>query len=93
MSSFSRRGLLGTGAAMALAPSAARALTGTRLAPPPLPPQVENIQGTPDAQNRLTVDTFVNEKGPYNFVVDTGADRSVISEELAKELGLRSASR
>ena len=92
MSSFSRRGLLGQGAALAFAPSIARAATGTRLAPPPLLPalpQTQNIQGSPDAQNRLTVDTFVNGKGPFSFVVDTGADRSVIAEDLAKDLGLR----
>jgi len=88
MSGFSRRGLLGQGAALALAPSLARAATGTHLAPPPSP-QTQNIQGAPDAQNRLTVDTYVNGKGPFSFVVDTGADRSVIAEDVAKDLGLR----
>ncbi|MEJ0026602.1 MAG: aspartyl protease family protein [Rhizomicrobium sp.] len=88
MSGFSRRGLLGQGAAFALAPSLARAATGTRLAPEPVP-QTQNIQGAPDAQNRLTVDTFVNGEGPFAFVVDTGADRSVIADELAQKLGLR----
>jgi hypothetical protein len=90
MPGYSRRSLIGQGAALALAPAAARAATGTRLAPPPLPlPRTENIQGTADAQNRLTVDTYVNGKGPFSFVVDTGADRSVIAEDLAKQLGLR----
>ncbi|HJW40983.1 MAG TPA: aspartyl protease family protein [Rhizomicrobium sp.] len=90
MSGFSRRSLIGQGAALAFAPVAARAATGTHIAPPPLPlPQTENIQGTADSQNRLTVDTYINEKGPFSFVVDTGADRSVIADDLAKSLGLR----
>jgi len=89
MSSLSRRGLLGRGTAFAAAPSLvptlAHAVTGTRLAPP-VP---QNIQGGADAQNRLTVDTYVNGKGPFSFVVDTGADRSVIAEDVVKTLGLR----
>lgn len=95
---LSRRGLIGPGAAaLALAPSLARAATpaptapqtGTRLTP--VPAKVENIQGGADAQNRLTVETWLNDKGPYQFVIDTGADRSVIADDLAKTLGLASA--
>ncbi len=88
MTGFSRRGLLAQGAALAFAPSLARAATGTHLALPPQT-QTQNIQGSPDAQDRLTIDTFVNGRGPFSFVVDTGADRSVIAEDLAKDLGLR----
>ncbi|HXC55888.1 MAG TPA: aspartyl protease family protein [Rhizomicrobium sp.] len=85
-----RRALLAQASAgLALAPQLARAVTGTRLPPPAAAPAgAENIQGGADAQNRLTVDTWVNGKGPFQFVVDTGADRSVISEELATALGL-----
>ena len=95
MTSFlSRRHLVGAGtAALALGPSLARAATGTHLAPPPigtpvLPNAVEHIQGGADAQDRLTVETWLNEKGPYNFVVDTGADRSVLAEDVADAIGL-----
>jgi predicted aspartyl protease len=35
---------------------------------------------------------FVNGQGPYRFIVDTGANRSVISSALATELGLVSTS-
>ncbi len=38
--------------------------------------------------NRLTVQVSVAEKGPFSFVVDTGAERSVVSRELADELKL-----
>jgi predicted aspartyl protease len=94
MTIFSRRGLIGPGAAaLALAPSLVRAATpatGSHLQSPPSPvTQTENIQGSPDAQNRLTVDTYLNGKGPFRFIVDTGADRSVVAEDVARSLGLR----
>lgn len=41
-----------------------------------------------DAANRLTVQAFVNGQGPFAFLVDTGATTSVISTELADQLGL-----
>lgn len=88
---LSRRRLIGQAVAgMALAPGMARAATGTHLEPnlPPPPPAVENIQGAPDAQNRLTVEAMLNDRGPFSFVVDTGADRSVLSDDLVKTLGL-----
>lgn len=37
---------------------------------------------------RLTVSVHINDSGPYPFVVDTGAERTVISAELAARLGL-----
>jgi predicted aspartyl protease len=41
-----------------------------------------------DEADRMTVEVFINEQGPFNFVIDTGADRSVISVPLAARLGL-----
>ena len=41
-----------------------------------------------DEIDRMTVEVFINEKGPFNFVVDTGADRSALSIPLAAKLGL-----
>jgi predicted aspartyl protease len=41
-----------------------------------------------DAASRLTVSVLVDGKGPFNFVIDTGSDRTVISRELASELEL-----
>jgi len=87
---YSRRRLLRAGAAaLAGAPSLARAATGTLLPQPSPLPKVENVQGAADAQNRLTVAAYINQKGPFQFVVDTGADRSVIADDVAKSLGLR----
>ena len=31
----------------------------------------------------------INGKGPYNFVVDTGASQTALSEKLARDLGLK----
>ncbi|MBA3676920.1 MAG: aspartyl protease family protein [Sphingosinicella sp.] len=38
--------------------------------------------------DRMTVPVSIDGKGPYRFLVDTGAERTVISEELARELSL-----
>lgn len=54
--------------------------------PPVAPP--ENIQGRADDANRLTVKVMIGDAGPYRFVVDTGADRTVIATEVAASLGL-----
>ncbi|MFC3712493.1 retroviral-like aspartic protease family protein [Sphingoaurantiacus capsulatus] len=41
-----------------------------------------------DKLTRMTVPVFVNGQGPFAFAVDTGADRTVISQSLATKLGL-----
>ncbi len=41
-----------------------------------------------DATRRMAVPVMVEGKGPYSFLVDTGAERTIIAEELAKRLGL-----
>ncbi|MDC7676997.1 aspartyl protease family protein [Asticcacaulis machinosus] len=40
------------------------------------------------AANQMTVGVFINGQGPYQFVVDTAAEQSVISTELASLLAL-----
>ncbi|EJL37713.1 putative aspartyl protease [Caulobacter sp. AP07] len=52
--------------------------------PPPLTAQT----GTLGLVRRLTVQVRINDQGPYPFLVDTGANASVISSELAATLGL-----
>ena len=46
------------------------------------------LLGRKDRTSRLTTPVLVNGTGPYAFVVDTGANRSVIATELAQSLGL-----
>ena len=41
-----------------------------------------------DQQGLLTVETFINGRGPFRFIVDTGANRSAVSWRLAYQLGL-----
>lgn len=48
----------------------------------------ETIGYRPDATRRMTVPVNISGRGPYDFVVDTGSERTVISSELARELAL-----
>jgi predicted aspartyl protease len=41
-----------------------------------------------DSLGRVVAPVMVNGRGPYRFIVDTGANRSVLSQDLADELGL-----
>jgi predicted aspartyl protease len=57
-------------------------------------PKVDNTTQTQDVHfknerdDRLTVPVHLSGSGPYQFIVDTGADRTAISRELAGRLGL-----
>ncbi|MGE5563914.1 MAG: retroviral-like aspartic protease family protein [Bacillota bacterium] len=50
--------------------------------------QTEDIRFKNDRDHRLTVPVRVSGMGPFQFMVDTGADRTSISWELAGKLGL-----
>ncbi|WP_313802727.1 aspartyl protease family protein [Sphingobium sp.] len=50
------------------------------------PPAVVRTVPTPDA--RVTIPIHIDGKGPWNFIVDTGSQRTVISRELAERLAL-----
>src|SRR3546814_17311030 len=41
-----------------------------------------------DARRRMAVQVMVEGQGPFSFLVDTGAERTVIARELAERLGL-----
>jgi predicted aspartyl protease len=41
-----------------------------------------------DRRDRMTVPISIDGKGPYDFLIDTGAERTVISAELAQKLAL-----
>jgi predicted aspartyl protease len=41
-----------------------------------------------DRRGRVVAPVYVNGQGPFRFIIDTGANRSVISERLAQRLGL-----
>ncbi len=48
----------------------------------------ERLATATDPAGRITLMTSVNGKGPFPFTIDTGANRSVISDRLAAQLGL-----
>jgi len=41
-----------------------------------------------EANDRMTVPVSIGRHGPYNFIVDTGSERTIISRELASRLEL-----
>jgi predicted aspartyl protease len=77
-----RRHVLTGGMALASTPWLARAQD----LPPP--DTAKKIATTDDIDDRLTVGVRLNGHGPYRFVVDTGADRSVLADNVAVSLGL-----
>lgn len=82
----SRRDIAGL-ALMALVPGQALArniVTAQSAANAPTPDELKYL----DRSRRLTVQVMVNGQGPFSFMVDTGANRSVISSETADRLGL-----
>jgi predicted aspartyl protease len=56
--------------------------------PPPAPTPDEILRTGFDRVDRMTVDVTLNDRGPYPFVVDTAADRSVLSDRVAAQLAL-----
>lgn len=54
-------------------------------------PLSETVATGQDRALRMTVPVMVNGQGPFDFVIDTGADRTVISRELADRLNLPDA--
>lgn len=83
---FSRRHVLECGAAsLALAGAAFGETPAGQKAAGGFEPLPSQIKVTP---KNLTIKVMINEKGPFRFVVDTGADRSVIAEDIADALHL-----
>ena len=46
------------------------------------------VRSAGEADNRLTTMVFLNGAGPYHFLVDTGAERTLISSDIATRLAL-----
>lgn len=56
--------------------------------PAATPASASDILAYGDQDERMTVPVTISGAGPYGFIVDTGAQRTVISRELAGTLGL-----
>lgn len=76
---------------------AAGAATATQVAPPlivtpapaPNPLAIEpDVLALGDAETRMTVPVSIATRGPWPFIIDTGAERTVVSRQLAGVLGL-----
>jgi predicted aspartyl protease len=86
-----RRGFTGLLTAAALAPVIVRAQAPAPAAEPatvaePSPTRV--VDAAEDSSARMTVPVMINGQGPFSFVVDTGSNRTVISDTLAAQLQL-----
>jgi hypothetical protein len=46
------------------------------------------VRSGTDFGNRLTTVVYINRRGPYRFLIDTGAERTLIAEEIATQLAL-----
>ncbi len=74
----------------------ALALAAAPVAEPAIPPaQLDDTLevtgeevGARQVQSRMLVPVEINGAGPYRFIVDSGADRSVIGSDLARRLAL-----
>jgi predicted aspartyl protease len=53
--------------------------------------QTEDLRFKNERDDRLTVPVRLSGAGPYQFLVDTGADRTAVSSELVARLNLQSA--
>ena len=53
--------------------------------------QSEDVRFRSDDHQRMTVPVWLGTAGPYRFLVDTGADRTAVSREIATALKLESA--
>lgn len=62
-------------------------------APAPVPLSDEALVALGAATGRMTVPVSIDARGPWNFVVDTGSERTVVSRELAGVLGLAAGPR
>lgn len=84
---WSRRSLL-AGAAFAL-PGVSIAQTITANTPPQTSDSdTASLAARTDEARHLTIEVMINGKGPYHFVVDTGAERSVMADNVAAALNL-----
>jgi predicted aspartyl protease len=97
---WSRRGLaaalapavLSACAAVGRRPLVSVNMLDTGPAPPQPPPDAgAQLETAFDQALRMTVPIYLNGKGPFGFVVDTGANRTVVATEVAEACGLPAA--
>ena len=82
--------ILAAGAAMPLSAQSNTSIYETVRDAPPIDSttQAEEIKFKDDANDRMTVPVTLSGQGPFRFLVDTGADRTALSHEVADKLQL-----
>ena len=91
---FPRFAILCVGAATMFSGSALAQTRADHYLPETAPPidsqtQTDELSIRNDATDRMTVAVQLGGSGPYNFLVDTGSERTTISRDLARQLGLK----
>src|SRR6185295_7425452 len=81
--------ILGTSPALAAAPSTLHVETVSSPAQIDETTQTEDVRFQNERHDRMTVPVLLSGTGPYRFLVDTGADRTAISRDIATRLGLQ----
>lgn len=86
-----RRAVVLSALAVMLLPASVHADEQTTVATQPTPAAepTDVLAVGADQPGRLTVPVTIGSTGPYHFTIDTGAERTVISRELATELQLQ----
>lgn len=72
----------------AAAAFAATLASASAAAPPPPDPELEVLEIDRERYDRMTVPVTIQGQGPYDFLIDTGAQATVLSRALADELQL-----
>ena len=73
----------------AAAPDLPTSLTGASAQDPaPVDPSIEIIEIEGDGYDRMTVSVTIQGQGPFDFLIDTGAQATVLSRALADQLQL-----
>ena len=88
----SRRHIM-SGAAAALGLSIAHPALSQQVTTPSqdIPPEdhdAATLAARTDDADHLSIEVMINDQGPYHFVVDTGAESSVVADNVAQALGL-----
>ena len=74
---------------LAAAAALATSLTGAAAeAPPPVDPAIDVLKIERDRYQRMTVPVTIQGQGPFDFLIDTGAQATVLSRDLADRLQL-----
>src|SRR5690242_8164499 len=84
---FTRRMMLGALPALGIAGAASAQVTGTRVDNPVQTDVTSTLDAWVDYYGRPTAKVMLNDKGPYNFMVDTGSTTTVIAQRHLAELG------